>query len=77
MIQAIMLLTSSITAYAILVAMLLRNLPHMLQSAEQVAAPQHDAATDHSVAALGTSSSGRESKAPMLSSASRVYCSLR
>ena len=47
--------------------MLLRNLPHALHSAEHVAAPQHDAATDHSVAALGNTSSGSESSAPMVS----------
>ena len=39
----------------------------MLQRAEQVAAPQHDAATDHNVAALGSTSNGMDSKAPMLS----------
>jgi len=41
-------------------------LPHALQSAVHVAAPQHDAATDHIVVMLGIASSGRDSRAPIL-----------
>ena len=46
--------------------MLLLNLPHPLHSAEHVAAPQHDAPTDHRVAALGKASNGSDSRAPIL-----------
>lgn len=46
--------------------MLLRNLPHAEQSAEHVAAPQHDAPTDHRVAALGSANKGSESRAPIV-----------
>jgi len=49
--------------------MLLRNLPQAEQSAEQVAAPQHDAPTDQRVAALGSASSGKERRAPMMAGA--------
>jgi len=45
---------------------LLWNLPHELHNAVQVAAPQQDAATDHTVATLGSASSGRDKSAPML-----------
>jgi len=48
------------------VAMLLLHLPHELQTAEQVAAPQQDAAAVKMPPALGRASSGIESKAPML-----------
>jgi len=40
-------LTSRIRAYEIRVAMLPLHLPQELQMAEQAAAPQHDAPTDH------------------------------
>lgn len=51
---------------AFTITYLLWNLPHALQSAVQVAAPQHDAAIDHSVAALGSSNNGRDKAAPIL-----------
>ena len=68
MIHAKILLTNSIIAYAILVAMEERNLdmPHGPQSMEHEAAPQHEAPTDHSVAAEGSKSAGIASTAPML-----------
>jgi len=37
-----------------------------------VAAPQHDAATDQSVVMLGSASSGRDSKAPILAAVGYV-----
>ncbi len=43
----------------------------MLQRAEHVAAPQQEAATDHRVAALGSTSSGMDSKAPISRNRSR------
>lgn len=52
--------------------MLLRNLPQALHSAEHVAAPQQDAATDQSVAALGNASNGRERRAPIVSETSEM-----
>jgi len=47
--------------------MLLLHLPQALQTAEQVAAPQQDAAAVKMPPALGRASSGIESRAPMLS----------
>jgi hypothetical protein len=46
--------------------MLFWHLPHAEQRAEQVAAPQQDAANDMSVPTLGTAKSGIESKAPIV-----------
>lgn len=49
------------------VAMLFPHLPHALQTMEQVAAPQQLAKQDVAVPKLGTASSGRERRAPILS----------
>lgn len=68
MIQAIMLFTKSITAYAILVAIDDRNfdMPQGPQIMEHDAAPQHEAPTDHRVAAEGSTRAGMARTAPML-----------
>jgi hypothetical protein len=67
-IHAMMLLTTNITAYAILVAMEDRNLdmPQGPHSIEHDAAPQHEAPTDHRVAAEGSNRAGIARTAPML-----------
>jgi hypothetical protein len=56
------------TAYAILVAIDDRNLemPHGPHNMEQEAAPQHEAPTDHNVAADGRRSAGIARTAPMM-----------
>ena len=48
--------------------MLLLHLLQALQTAEHVAAPQHEAAKEIRVPALGTARSGIESSAPILMS---------
>ena len=62
-----MLLSNKIMAYAILVAIDDRNLdmPQGPHSMEHDAAPQHEAPTDHNVAADGSRSAGIARTAPM------------
>ena len=55
-----------IKAYAMRVAILLWKTPHELQITEHVAAPQHDAAKPHNVPTLGSTSSGSDSRAPIV-----------
>ena len=45
---------------------LLWNFPHALHTAEQVAAPQHDAPNVTSEPTLGTASRGSDNRAPMI-----------
>lgn len=63
-----MLLITRRTAYAILVAMEERNfdMPQGPQIIEHEAAPQHEAPTDHRVAAEGRTSAGMAKTAPMV-----------
>lgn len=67
-----MLVSARLTNSSTLTTYLLWNLPQALQSAVHVAAPQHDAAIDHNVAALGTSRKGRDKAAPMFTRMPRV-----
>jgi hypothetical protein len=59
-------LSRNSTAYPILVAILLEHLPVIEHSAENAAAPQHDAIHDPTIPSAGVAASGSDSNAPIL-----------